>query len=266
MPRLRWLAFQHTSVSNAVKLKRSVGGYHDYEGVRPPFLDEKLYCCNYLQYVDTFVYFSHKLICIPPPTWTNTMHRNGVKVLGTFVLESEKIQIERMFEHSRGEYVVAKQLADMADAYGFDGWLLNVETELPQAMGILQLNRFIEQLRVSLGPERKAVWYDALTIDNQVDYQNSLTEKNFPFALAAGSFFTNYKWTEKELGKARSTAERNRFDMTKVHFGIDVWAQNTNMPGPPRVTYPPKGGGGTNTGLVSYAYYDFGGETNLRMN
>ena len=34
-------------------------------------------------------------------------------------------------------------------------------------------------------------------------------------------------------------------------FGIDVWAQNTDMPGPPRVTFPPKRGGGTNTGFVS---------------
>ena len=180
------------------------------------------------------------------------MHRNGVKVLGTFIIESDKLQIERMFEHNRGEFVVAQQLADMADAYGFDGWLLNIEAELPRAMEIIQLNRFIESLKLLLGPERSVAWYDALTVDNEVDYQNGLSVKNLPFALAADSLFTNYKWTKKKLDEARIIAERNGLDIAKIHFGVDVWAQNTNMPGPPRVTFPPKGGGGTNTGMVSH--------------
>ena len=234
-----------------VKLKRHVGGYHDYESVRPQLLEDKLYSCNHLQYVDTFVYFSHKLVCIPPPTWTNTMHRNGVKVLGTLIIESEKLDMGRMFEHNRGEFAVAQQLADMAGTYGFDGWLLNIEAELPKAMEVLQLKRFIESLKFLLGPERSVVWYDALTINNEIEYQNGLTTKNLPFALAADSLFTNYKWTEKKLDEARSIAESNELDIAKVHFGIDMWAQDTDMPGPPRVTFPPEGGGGTNTGLVS---------------
>ena len=184
------------------------------------------------------------------------MHRNGVKALGTFIIESEKLQIERMFEHNRGVFVVAQQLADMADAYGFDGWLLNIEAELPKAMEIIQLNRFIESLKLLLGPKRSVAWYDALTVDNEVDYQNGLNVKNLPFALAADSLFTNYKWTEKKLDEARIVAERNGLDIAKIHFGVDLWAQNTNMPGPPRVTFPPKGGGGTNTGLVSHTSFN----------
>lgn len=89
------------------------GGYHDYESVRPSPLKDKLYACNYPQYVDTFVYFSHKLVCIPPPTWINTMHRNGVKVLGTFIVERGSIHIERMLDQEKGEFLVAKQLAVM---------------------------------------------------------------------------------------------------------------------------------------------------------
>ena len=89
------------------------GGYHDYESVRPSLLEDKLYACNYPQYVDTFVYFSHKLVCIPPPAWTNTMHRNGVKVLGTFIVEPGKTHVERMLDQENGEFIVAKQLAAM---------------------------------------------------------------------------------------------------------------------------------------------------------
>lgn len=75
--------------------------------------------------------------------------------------------------------------------------------------------------------------------------------KNIPFALAADSLFTNYRWTIKSLKEAASTGERHGLHPTETAFGVDVWAQNTNMPGPPRITFPQHGGGGTNTGLVS---------------
>lgn len=32
--------------------------------------------------VDTFVYFSHHMITIPPPCWINAAHKHGVPVLG----------------------------------------------------------------------------------------------------------------------------------------------------------------------------------------
>ncbi|CAN0909823.1 Cytosolic endo-beta-N-acetylglucosaminidase 2 [Linum grandiflorum] len=31
--------------------------------------------------MDVFVYFSHSLVTLPPPCWTNAAHRHGVKVL-----------------------------------------------------------------------------------------------------------------------------------------------------------------------------------------
>ena len=234
-------------------LKSYLGGYHDYESVRPPLLDEKLYSSNYLQYVDTFVYFSHKLVCVPPPTWTNTMHRNGVKVIGTFIVEPQTPHIEQMLDQVDGEYVVAKQLAAMADAFGFDGWLINVEGEfLSDVKNLVErLTGFIRSLKRSMATGGSIIWYDAITVDNGVDYQNGLTSKNVAFALAADAIFTNYKWTEAKLKETQSIAEKHGIRPSEIYFGVDVWAQNTNMPGPPRITFPPKGGGGTNTGLVS---------------
>ena len=32
--------------------------------------------------IDTFIYFSHQLLTIPPPMWINAAHRHGTKVLG----------------------------------------------------------------------------------------------------------------------------------------------------------------------------------------
>jgi endo-beta-N-acetylglucosaminidase D len=221
--------------------------------VRPSFLANKLYSCNYLRYIDTFVYFSHKLVCVPPPTWSNTLHRNGVKVLGTFLIERHTPHIEKILEQKNGSFTVAKQLAAMAHAYGFDGWLLNIEGAFPNHTEdyLKRLTGFISSLKSLLRPVDKVVWYDALTCDNKVVYQNSMTPKNVVFALAADALFTNYKWTIPKVEEARKLAMKQGLETEAIIFGVDVWAQNTNMSGPPRITFPLEGGGGTNTGVVS---------------
>lgn len=236
------------------------GGYHEYESVRPSPLNSEPYNCKHLQYVDTFIYFSHKLVCIPPSTWINTLHRHGVKVLGTFLIERQTPHMESLLTKTDGKFTAAKQLVDMADVYGFDGWLLNIEQDAPIAYPNWQrkLMDFLNELHISIGKQKKVLWYDALTTDGDVYYQNGLTSLNRPYVQSTSGLFTNYKWTEKKLTESKISAENSGMPLTKVFFGIDVWAQNTDMPGPPRVTYPPEGGGGTNTGLVSYCDFDCG--------
>ncbi|KAG0227957.1 hypothetical protein BGW41_003581 [Actinomortierella wolfii] len=46
-----------------------------------------IYSIQSWRYIDTFIYFSHARVTIPPPCWTNAAHRNGVKCLGTFITE-----------------------------------------------------------------------------------------------------------------------------------------------------------------------------------
>lgn len=226
------------------------GGYHDYESVCPEPLMEEMYSCEYLQYVDSFIYFSHKMVCIPPPIWTNTLHRNGVKVLATFIIEPQTPNVNRILTKKDGDYVLATTLANMARTFGFDGWLLNIEKSFTTNV-TEEIIAFIECLKNRLGSSSEVVWYDALNIENKVKYQNGLTEENLPFANAADALFTNYKWTEAKLLETKQIAFAHGLNPSRIVFGIDVWAQNTDMPGPPRVTFPKDGGGGTNTGLVS---------------
>ncbi|KAF2756289.1 hypothetical protein EJ05DRAFT_502747 [Pseudovirgaria hyperparasitica] len=234
------------------------GNYHDYEAVQGSILSDEEYTCEHLQSVDVFVYFSHKLACTPPSTWTNHLHRNGVKVLGTLLVERDLPGYEGILESwqslsvdgEKTHYPLAHQLASMASVYGFDGWLVNLEHPFPRRHWNLHaLLGFLEQLKTDMKEHCELVWYDALTATNEVNYQNRLSLRNLAFAKAAGSILTNYRWTGEGASSSIKLAQEHQIPLSNIFFGIDVWAQNTHTTGPKRVTYPSKGGGGTNTGL-----------------
>jgi endo-beta-N-acetylglucosaminidase D len=150
--------------SNVLLCHDYAGNYHDYESVQGADLNEEMYACDYLLCVDTFVYFSHKLVCVPPPTWTNTLHRNGVKALGTILIEPQTKESERLLEHTAKDGIVlfsmTKILADIAKHYGFDGYLVNIEAPFPKEYwSPVILQAFLAQLRTELGDNRQLIWY-----------------------------------------------------------------------------------------------------------
>ncbi|KAF2129153.1 glycoside hydrolase family 85 protein [Dothidotthia symphoricarpi CBS 119687] len=249
------------SKANVVLCHDYAGNYHAYEGVQGIGMDDEMYACEYLQYVDPFIYFSHKLICVPPPAWTNTLHRNGVKALGTILIEpqtegSGRLLLQRAGDEVKPHFPLATKLANIAKHHGFDGWLVNIEKPFAKEDWDLHiLQAFLRQLKGDLGHGKQLIWYDALTTSNKVSYQNALNASNLPFATACGSILTNYCW--KETDAVSSFAQAMRHDAMhhglspqEVFCGIDVWAQNTTKLAHPRVTYPEKGGGGTNTGIA----------------
>lgn len=102
------------------------GNYKDYEAATGIGVDSLSYHCKYLQYVESFVYFSHKLVCVPPPSWTNTLHRNGVKAFGTLLIEPQTKDADRLLRtdmtaNTESRYIrfpAAKTLARIARHYG----------------------------------------------------------------------------------------------------------------------------------------------------
>ncbi|KAF3002897.1 hypothetical protein E8E13_001632 [Curvularia kusanoi] len=229
------------------------GNYHAYEGTTNIGLAEEIYACEYLQYVETVIYFSHKLVCIPPPTWTNSLHRNGVKALGTILIEPQTSGSEELLQ--RGDdglsFPLATKLANIADQYGFDGWLVNIEKPFLSSTWDHQiLAAFLRQLMLDLGVEKQLIWYDALTTTNKVNYQNALNTQNMLFAKACGAILTNYCWKEGNAVDSMHNALQNGIQPQHVYLGVDVWAQNVTKLTQPRITYPEYGGGGTNTGVA----------------
>jgi endo-beta-N-acetylglucosaminidase D len=139
------------------------GNYHDYESVQGADLADEMYTCEYLQYVESFVYFSHKLVCVPPPTWTNTLHRNGVKALGTILLEPQTKGIERLLQHTgTGDnltFCLARTLASISKHYGFDGFLVNIEKPFSKETWSPDIfQAFLAQLRTDLGDDKELIW------------------------------------------------------------------------------------------------------------
>lgn len=138
------------------------GNYHDYEGASSIGLYDEKYACEHLQYVDTLIYFSHKLVCVPPPAWTNTLHRNGVKALGTLLIEPQTPGSEKLLRHGDDglSFPLATQLAHITKYYGFDGWLVNIEKSFPSASwDVNLLAAFLRQLRLELGGSRQLIWW-----------------------------------------------------------------------------------------------------------
>jgi mannosyl-glycoprotein endo-beta-N-acetylglucosaminidase len=66
-----------------------MGGYTSQDGSPEGGTDADIYRIYDWHLLDIFVYFSHNMVTIPPPGWTNAAHRNGTQSLGTFILEWE---------------------------------------------------------------------------------------------------------------------------------------------------------------------------------
>ncbi|CAG8517867.1 3848_t:CDS:2 [Ambispora leptoticha] len=204
------------------------------------------YSIQYWQYVDTFIYFSHNRIGVPPPQWTNAAHRNGVKVLGTLITEWQEAMLENDLwvrgpnlegklsevenvDRSIVNTVFADKLIQMAEYYNFDGWFINVEAPLVGgAAHAKQLMTFLEYLKREIHrkiPGSLVIWYDSVTTEGLVQWQDRLDDANYPFFKSTDGIFVNYTW--QAHFPALSAARAGEIRQREVYTGIDIWGRNT---------------------------------------
>ncbi|KAK9457545.1 glycosyl hydrolase family 85-domain-containing protein [Dipodascopsis uninucleata] len=185
---------------------------------------------------DTFVYFSHHRVTVPPISWTNACHKSGVSCLGTLIFEpsaSGNTDLRDLIDRRKGYmFEYADVLTRIAQRYGFDGYLINVETILStrdEAQLVLQFVDYLRYvMRSVLGNSSKVLWYDALTLENRVDYQDCLNSTTLPFFRAADGLFTNYFWTTNNVfSGAKLAGDQFKLDLWT---GLDVWGRNTLYP------------------------------------
>ncbi|KAI7894833.1 endo-b-N-acetylglucosaminidase [Mucor mucedo] len=225
------------------------GGYNEDKSIQGNAYSD-IYHIQYWHLTDIFVYFSHKRVSIPPVNWTNACHRNGVKCLGTFLVEGSN-QMHEMEALLQGPPLVkgsddgdpmrlwspfyADKLVAIAKHYGFDGWLFNIECEFfpfptnPRTKAE-ELAKFLHYLTEKMHqeiPGSQVIWYDSMTQDGDIDWQNNLTVKNELFFQNTDGIFINYWWKKEYPESARQMVEKQGRAGIDLYFGTDVWGRGT---------------------------------------
>lgn len=212
---------------------------------------------SYWQYIDKLVYWGGSsgegLIVPPSADVTDSAHRNGVPVLGTVffppTVYGGKLEWLNEFleKDASGNFLMVDKLIEVSKTYNFDGWFINQETEgtenapLSKDHAVL-MQDFIKQFNIKAKDELEIMWYDSMTKDGEIDWQNALTDKNDYFLVdgdknsVADSMFLNFWWThkklvDKELLKASSKrAEEIGVSPYNLYAGVDVQANGVSTP------------------------------------
>ena len=229
---------------------------------------------SYWQYVDSLVYWGGSsgegLIVPPAADVVDAGHRNGVRVLGTVFMPQTahggKMEwLEDLLKEKGGAYPVADKLIQAARVYGFDGWFINQETEGSGEEPLTEkhadrMKAFLAYFKAQ-APELELIYYDSMTEEGRMDWQNALTEKNAGFLTENGKdladgMFLNFGWKDvaqggRELLKDSVTlAEELDLDPYDLYAGIDLQSNGYGT----RVNWKlfEKPGGGTLTSLGLY--------------
>lgn len=215
--------------------------------------------CNiftYWQYVDELVYWGGSsgegLIVPPSPDVTDLGHKNGVPVIGTVFFPQDvaggKMEWLDTFLQQKedGSFPVADKLIEVAQTYGFDGWFINQETEGAEERPLneqdaVKMQAFIQYLKKQ-APQMRVVYYDSMTSEGKMDWQNALTDKNTMFLQdqegnpVADEMFLNFWWTEEELASqdllaaSEKKARELGIDPYDLYAGVDIQADGYTTP------------------------------------
>jgi len=222
---------------------------------------------SYWQYIDKLVYWggsSGEGIIVPPSADViNSAHKNGVPVLGTIFFpttehggKAEWVE-QFLYKDENGNFPMIDKLIEVCEVLGFDGWFINQETGLT-----IKENNFIDQSETvqegakitkthaelmqefirefNKKSDYEIMWYDSLTKDGEMDWQNALTEKNDYFLIdadkekVADSMFLNFWWTTNRLSEQELLRESNLRAISlginpySLYAGIDIQANGTN--------------------------------------
>lgn len=179
--------------------------------------------------IDYFCYFSHEFITIPTLPWINAAHINGVKVLGTIIVESSRgrVLLEEILKSRYHMGSTVESLVLIAKSCQFEGWLLNVECALSEDQ-IPMLKEFVDHLTFRMHqdiPNGMVLWYDSIIESGALSWQNELNDKNKSFFDLCDGILINYTWNERNLERTVDILDNKGGDIHKVFIGIDVFGR-----------------------------------------
>lgn len=225
-------------------LPDGMNNFGNYFGEQSQF---NLYNFTHWAYIDKLIWFggtADQTVQLPSAPWTNTAHKNGVKVLGNIFFAPNAFggstaTLNNFLEKNDEEnFVVLPILIEIMEYYGFDGWFINEETSTNTSTALL-MQEFLGELTTAVEAVGKEVmWYDAMRLNGSVGWQNRLNTLNSPFVQddadgdgtngfekrVSSSIFINFFWSGSGFPNASrdraETIERSEFD---VFTGADVW-------------------------------------------
>lgn len=224
------------------------------------------------QYVDQMVYWggsSGEGIIVPPSADViDAAHKNGVPILGTIFFpqtaHAGKIEWLDTFlsKDENGNFPIIDKLIEVADVYGFDGWFINQETdtevtsfddaaegkeaEESNSEGLSKkhanlMQELIIELQEKAEGKLEIMWYDSMTTEGEMDWQNALTDKNSDYLVRedekiSDSMFLNFWWNtenlagEELLKESNEKADELNINPYDLYAGIDVQENGFNTP------------------------------------
>ncbi|KAK6743162.1 hypothetical protein RB195_010431 [Necator americanus] len=174
--------------------------------------------------IDIFCYFSHNFVTIPPTSYTNIAHDHGCLVLGTFITEWEvgAALCKHFLASEDSVRRTVQLLVAIARHYKFDGWLVNIENEVPVKQ-INNLKTFLRSLTDSMHVScmsSRVIWYDSVTVTGKLSWQNKLNELNREWYDSCDGIYLNYNWDDEMLLNSADFGAINR-----IFVGVDVFAR-----------------------------------------
>ena len=76
-------------------------------------------------------------------------------------------------------------------------------------------------------PPGTILWYDAVTMEGKLEWQDTLSPLNAPFFQACDGLFVNYTWKADTPAQASAEAAACGRLGPDVYMGVDVFGRNT---------------------------------------
>jgi len=209
----------YTSLSMERKYNQTVG-------------QRKYYYTNWTN-CGSFIYFGggsdSGQVYLPNPGWIKAAHQNGKVILGTLFFtwddsaQADWINGDLQDEETLNSY--AEKLADIAIAYGFDGWFINQEAKPGDVTTDLNMNNLCTKIVAKgnlKGKELIINWYQAQDLDFKIIPQLSKNAMLFP----------DYYWNDSTYDGIKKSG----FPLDRVYYGQDIFKLVVgDIPGGPYV-------------------------------
>lgn len=125
-----------------------------------------VYAFNNFQYIDTYNFWGGSSaegpICIPSPEHIDSAHRNGVQATGTIFIPwgdeeyGGRFVRELVAQDEQGNYPCADKLIEVAQYYGFDGYIFNAES----GTGVSGFKEFLAYMQEKAPENFRISWYN----------------------------------------------------------------------------------------------------------